>query len=240
MKYLPLIFSIVLILLVMRMWRRSSRRNLLAPEPLKQIDATPDKPVSFGRKMSWLAVRATDPRDVVRSLRIHKVQPANWRTGFIAAYSGHTFVSPSIDGWVFVLSHSLPSLGHEPDAGKWVSLMNSLSMQHGEAQYFATHRVSGFAAWSCYESGREQRAFAYCDGTLVDRGPPARGEIELNHQFFDSNSAESRIEGYWDRTDLCLPSEDHVLEVAGKWSINPQSLDAREAPLGCGAIGQMR
>jgi hypothetical protein len=196
--------------------------------------------VPFGYKMNWLAVRAADPNDVIRSLVIDKLQPANWRTGVTAAYDGHTFISPSVDGWVFVLSYHLPGLGHDPSADAWKSIMRSLSATHGEAQYFGSHRVSGYAGWARYVAGREERAFAYCDGTLVDRGPRTQGEIELNHNYFDANSPEASDEGYWERTDLCSPDEEHVMEVAGRWSVNPQTLEARELPAGCGHIGLIR
>ncbi|MFO1093965.1 MAG: hypothetical protein U0992_11735 [Planctomycetaceae bacterium] len=240
MKYFALIVLIAFVVGLLRLLRRSPLTNLLGPKPLKEIDTTPDKPVAFGYKMSWLAVRASEPSEVIASLTIDKVQPANWATGVDAAYDGHTFISPSIDGWVFVLSHRLPELGHEPAVEKWTSIMRRLSTTHGEAQYFGTHRVSGFVAWSRWRSGSEERAFAYGDETLVDRGSRTPGEIELNHDYFDSNSPEAKDDAYWERTDLEHPDEEHVMEVAGKWSINPQSLEARTTPLGCGYIGLIR
>jgi hypothetical protein len=241
MKYLALAVLIAFVFGVFRLLRQST--NLLGPKPLKEIDTAPDQPVAFGYKMSWLAIRSSNPPDVISSLELDEVQPANWATGVNAAYNGHTFISPSIDGWVFVLSHRLPELGHHKAAEKWTSLMQRLSAAHGEAQYFATHRVVGFVAWSLWRSGHEERAFAYSgesNETLVDRSSKTAGELELNYRYFDSKSSEAKDPAYRDRADLEYPDEEHVMEVAGKWSINPALLDSRTDALGCGWIGLIR
>ena len=235
--FIVTVLALMIVIVLFWGWLRSRRRLLAAITSasaptaldtlLEKIDTTPDAPVNFGYKNSWLAIRASNAEDVIRSVSIDNVQSANWRTGFIAAYNGHAFVSPPVDGWVLVVSDRLPGLGHEPDTEEWISLMRSLSEKHGDVQYFGTHRVVGYHAWSRFVDGREQRAFAYSGEsgeTLVDRGARTAGETELGYNYFDPNCPEAKSNAYWEREDLCYPDEEHVMEIAGKWSINPMSL----------------
>ena len=248
----PILFVVVSLVVVGAvvwwLWSRCTTRvaasgDLFAPKPLDtlfdRIDSTPDSPMSFGYKISWLAIKTSDAGDVVESIRVENLQPANWHTGVVAAYNGHAFVSPSVQGWVFVVSKKLPELGHGADEREWTALMSALSVKYGEAQYFGTHRVSGFNAWAQFRDGSEVRAFAYCDATLVDRGAKTAGEEELGYEYFDSESPDAESESYWEREDLCYPDEEHVMEVAGKWGLNPQTLDQRDLPPGVGWIGNL-
>jgi len=253
MDRIILIAVIVLVAIVVALWLLRTRNespttttDVTAPKPLESlletIDTTPDKPINFGYKISWLAVRASDAQDVIKSLSIDNLQPANWHTGFVAAYNGHAFVSPPVDGWVFVVSQKLPELGHDPDTEEWTSLLQSLSKKHGDVQYFGTHRVVGYNAWARFKDGIEKRAFAYLGEsgeTLVDRGSRTQGEIELGYNYFDPNSTDSENDAYWERDDLCYPDEEHVMEVAGKWSVNPNALETMNLPVGVGWIGNI-
>lgn len=209
---------------------------------LPMIDDTPDKPISFGYKTCWIAIPSSNAEEVLQSLAIDHLQKVNWRTGIPAAHNGFTFISSPIEGWTFVVSEQLPSLGYNPDTEEWLSLMRSLSEKFGAAQYFGSHRIVGFFAWARFANGTEERAFAYLGEsgeTLVDRGPKTAGELELGYNYFDSNSPDAKDDGYWERDDLCYPDEDHVLEIAGKWSINPSEIENKDQPLAVGWIGNL-
>ncbi len=98
-----LVYAVVAVL-----WRLRKRneaptttKDVTTHKALETIDTTPDKPVNFGYKNSWLAVRASDSKGVIESLAIDNLQLANWHTGFVAAYNGQAFVSPPVNGWVF-------------------------------------------------------------------------------------------------------------------------------------------
>jgi hypothetical protein len=217
--------------------------NPLAPKPLEtilnKIDVTPDSPTSFGYKMSWLAIKSSDAEAVLKSLDIQNVQPANWQTGFVAAYNGHVFVSPPVKGWVFVVSPNLPSPDWSNGTGAWNSLLEGLSKKFGEAQYFGTHRIVGYCAWARFINGKETRAFGFSGErgeTLADGGEKTAGEIELGYDYLAADS-DIKSESYWERDDACWPDEEHVMEVAGKWSVNPMSLEELGLPRGVGWIG---
>lgn len=215
----------------------------MGPKPLEKlmerVETTPDRPVPFGYKMSWLTIRSEDAMAVCEALDMENLQPANWQSGFIAAYGGHSFLSPPIDGWVFLVGHELPELGHPPHDRAWSAMLEGLSREFGMVQYFATHRVSGFDAWACYKNGKEQRAFAYCDEVLVNRGELTLSELELDYDFLDPDFSEEDCEPEPGVPNTYYPNEDRTMEVAGKWSLNPMSLNQIDTQPGVGWIGNL-
>ena len=238
----------ILVVIATAWWLR--HRNIAvdptAPRPLEtlldKIDATPDSPINFGYKMSWLAIKVSNAEEVIESVDIENVQPSNWHSGFVAAYNGHAFISPPVNGWVFVVSNKMLELGYAPDAEEWHSLMSRLSHEHGEVQYFGTHRVVDYHAWARFINGTESRAFAYLGERgeiLVDRGARTVGEEELGYNYYDPDCLEAESESYWERDDLCFPDEEHVMQVAGKWSINPNTLEELGLSKGVGWIGNI-
>jgi hypothetical protein len=90
------------------------------------FDQTPDGPAGFGFKISWFAVKATDPAAVVNAFEFKEATPANWASGLAAAYGDGqsrecwAFASPPLSGWVLVVSSSLPYPTNEThhDIGK--------------------------------------------------------------------------------------------------------------------------
>lgn len=216
--------------------RRLSRRVAL-PDT---IDATPDTPKNFGYKMSWLAVRSLDSTAVTDSLQIQHRHPANWEAGIQAAYSGHVYVSPPVNGWVLVVSPELPELGPENEPDAVAELLARLSRIFGEVQYFSTHRVVEYHAWAWFVSGNVVRTFAWVGESgeiVVNAGKKTVGEEELGYRYFDPDSPDAEIDGYWEQADLCYPEEEHVMEVAGKWSVNPSSIEQLGIAAGVGCVG---
>ena len=98
-----------------------------------------------------------------------------------------------------------------------------------------------YHAWVLFTNGQEDRAFAYLGERgeyLANRGDQTDGESDLGYDYFDPDDPDAESETYWERDDLCYPEEEHVMEVAGKWSINPQTLEDLGLPKGIGWIGQ--
>ncbi|WP_299461364.1 hypothetical protein [uncultured Gimesia sp.] len=218
----------------------------LSPTPLdilfETIDSTPDTPVGFGYKMSWLAIKSSDAHAVVETLVIDHLQPANWQTGITAAYHGHTFISPPVHGWVLVASYHLPELGNDAEPQRFTPLLAGLSQKFGEVQYFGTQRVVGYHAWSRFLNGTETRAFAYLGERgeiLADRGEKTDAEIQLGYEYFDPDSPDADSDAHWEREDLCYPDEEHVMEIAGLWGVNPSHLEEQKLPESAGWIGKL-
>ncbi len=246
--FLPTLVAAIAVVVLIRLVRFRMRAIRQRPPPddsrrlLEGIDTVPDAPIAFGYKTSWLAIRSSMAEPVLDALCMNNVQRANWKSGYIAAYKDRTFVSPVLEGWVFVVGH-VPAL----DAGDanlcWANWMESLAARFSDVQYFGTHRVVGYHAWARYLHGHQQRAFAYLGESgeiLVNCGQPTEGELQLGHKFFDASSPEAESDEYWERDDLSFPTEDCVMQVAGKWSIDPQTLKDRQHPTEAGWIGTLR
>jgi hypothetical protein len=78
------------------------------------FNQTPDQPESFGYKVSWFALRTSDPVSVLDALELGAGTPANWSSGLAAVYERSQdddrwiFVSPPVGGWVLAVSSSWP------------------------------------------------------------------------------------------------------------------------------------
>jgi hypothetical protein len=103
--------------------------------------------------------------------------------------------------------------------------------------------VVDYHAWARFVDGKEMRAFAFLGEsgkTMADRGCKTVGELELGYDYLSHDSEVTMSDSYWARDDVSWPDEDHVMEVAGEWSINPNSLEEMELPQGVGWIGNFR
>lgn len=234
------ILAVAFVVIILRERRSARLCGAADTTDRMEVDEIPDVPVAFGYKTNWLAVQTSQSEAVLDVLGLVAVRRANWETGLDAAYKGCVFVSPPFEGWVFVVGRNLPGPGISDSPDRWDLLMSSLARRFDDVQFFGTHRVSEYHAWARFQGGQEQRAFAYSGGTLVDRGKQTDGEHQLGLKFFDHTSPEANSEGYWEREDLSYPDEEVVMQVAGKWGINPTTLEDREYSVSVGWLGAIR
>jgi hypothetical protein len=147
---------------------------------MPSFDQTPDAPEPFGFKVSWLAIKTSDPTLVLDALELGQAAPANWASGIAAAYGdprssdSWAFVSPPIGDWVLVVSSSLPYPatieGGHADIGKKFDVMFCRLMQRfKDVQFFGSHRVVDFVTWARALNGELVRIFGWCgsDGTVL-------------------------------------------------------------------------
>lgn len=191
----------------------------------------PDEPVSFGYKCAWLAIRAGSPEAVAEALGLEDVRLSGWSDGLDAAYSGQLFVTPPVRGWVLAVSTSLPDCGDErqPDAAS--PLLARLGERFPEVQYFATHRVVEFHAFARVVGGRTLRKLAWVgDQGFVawDEGEPTAEERALGIEH-----SRRSIE------DGAAPREEEVMAIAGRWSLDPSTLEEQTLPPGLGLLGAL-
>jgi hypothetical protein len=106
-----------------------SNRNLLTP------------PSTFGYKTAWFAVRSTNTMAVAQALQLQNTTPANWEYGVWHAVEsdGMLFVTPPVDGWVLAVGTRLLFGADDNHSSQ---RMVEWSKQFGEAQFFASMRVS--------------------------------------------------------------------------------------------------
>ena len=208
--------------------------------PQNTAHVQPDLPRPFGYKTAWLALRTNDLNRAVAHLRLVNSNPANWEEGVEQAHRGAVFVSPPLGVWTLAVGRPLWLLAEPVLAIKPV--LEDLSAQFGEAQFFGTHRVVDLHVWGRAVQGHLVRGYGYIGErgeTLWDEGESTKEERELGFRFFDERSPEAGQDDYWEREDLTYPDEESVMRLASTWSLDPTTLDQQFSVPGLGLIGQL-
>ena len=185
-----------------------------------------EPPVPFGYKCTWLAVRTRDTAAVMKHLGLSRVRRSGWTAGIEEAYAGSVFVTPPVGEWTLVASNGLPALGWPADARRLNELLQGLSRRFGEAQYFATHRVSESHAWAIARVGVVVRAYAFVGDKLevsLNSGSQTPQELNLNVGVADPRKHP--------------PDEEDVMRLAGALSLDPSKLGESSAGAGVGFLG---
>jgi hypothetical protein len=184
---------------ISRFANRPAVSSAPAVNPVQQasplFNQTPDEPEPFGFKVSWFAVKASNPAAVLDALELADATPANWKSGLAAVYSRQkdgrwAFISPPISGWVFAVSTSWPypvaieaeyQTEYQHDIGRRFDLLFSrLMKKFDDVQFLGSHRVVDFVVWARALNGKPRRIFAHADGeVLANFGEQAPEEVKL-------------------------------------------------------------
>ena len=206
----------------------------------------PDSPVAFGYKCLWLAVKTTDNVRLGELLGLKEIKACNWSVGINRACeygsdNRSVYITPSIGPWTLAVGWGLPS-GDSPEQIKKVKqILETLSGEFGEAQFFASQRVSEFHTWMQASDGNITRAYGAVStegvNTIVEGEPT---EFEKSIRLADTLSDEARDEAYFRQKDMVWPDEELVMEVAQHWSVDPTALEERDdiGP-GLGLLGRL-
>lgn len=201
----------------------------------------PDAPCAFGCEMAWLAIRSREPEAVIEALRLREAAPCNWNSGIGSIYDDrvgatHVFVTPPVRGWVFVVGLSLPHPVGRGFIDKCTPLLVDLGGRFPEAQYFFSYPPIDYYAWARVRDGRLVRAFAVSDeGIVWNKGRTSKEERGLGLKLFELRGVRGR-KGDAGGELILHPTEDHVMRLAHRWSIDPTTLDAEQVPEALGYI----
>jgi hypothetical protein len=224
----------------------------------------PDLPLPFGSRTAWLAVDSTDTEAVAKALDLRGIRDASWAAGVEAAYKSSVFVTPPLGDWTLAVSTAL----FPPDqvAGFVKPLLERLSRQFGDAQYFCTQKDIDLHVWARARKGRLVRGYGrlgQASLTLWDEGLPTKEERDLGFHFINPSSiTESPKHGSKEERDrgahfmkgplpeakqndsgACegqpLPDESCVMELALLWSIDPSTLDEAYKEPARGILGSV-
>lgn len=202
----------------------------------------PDAPSAFGRRMAWLAIRSRDTEAIAEALGLADWVECNWSSGIGTVYDSELgndriFVSPPVNGWTFVVGLALPYPMGRSFTDKCTPLLQRLGRQFVEVQYYFAYPPVDIFAWARLIEGRFVRAFAMTDqGVVLKRGRITREERALGLKLFDFRGVRGR-KGDAGGEMIFYPTEQHVLQLAQRWSIDPTTLDAAVVPVpGIGLI----
>lgn len=208
------------------------------------FDVEPDRPCGFGSDMAWVAVKSGDPMAVMSAAGIATAQASNWNSGIGTIYDAflgqrRVFVSAPVNGWIFIAGSALPHPYGDAFVDKSTPFLIALSEQLGEVQYFASFPEIDLFAWARLSSGRLVRAFAVSDeGVLWNRGRTTREERTLGLKLFELRGVRGR-KGDAGGELMMHPTEEHVMRLAGAWSLNPTLLDSAKAPPSSGYVAEI-
>jgi hypothetical protein len=192
--------------------------------PDKEPEAQADNPVPFGYKCAWLAIKTDDPQAVVQELGLENVRTSGWQKGVNAAYSDEVFVTPPIKGWVLAAGRSLPQIDDKVQPDQLTLLVKSLGTKFPDVQYFRTYRVADYHGWLRATKGEIVRRWAFASGEMLsDEGKRTDEETKLGLIYNDDK----------------FPNEEHVMQLAGAWSVDPSSLDQLKLEKSVGYLGSL-
>lgn len=214
----------------------------LVPKQLV-FDLTPDRPHPFGYRMAWLAIRTGETQRVIDALRLEAVEPANWNTGLGTVYADqyaetHLFITPPVNGWTLVIGLPLPLPLGRSFIDKATPLLLDLGGHFPEVQYYFAYPPIDLFAWARVSDGQLVRAYAIGDeGLLWSKGKPTTEEKALDLKLFEFRGVKGR-KGDVGSEIVLHPTEDHVLRLAGRWSLDPTRIDKVAAEPALGYIGR--
>jgi len=202
---------------------------------MPSFDQTPDKPVSFGYKVRWFAVKTSDPAGVLDALEFGNGIPANWASGLAAAdpsvasriaspgSAPWVFISPAVNGWVLIVSGSFPYPvaptervnEFRADIGEKFDVpFSRLMTRFADVQFFGNHRVGGFTAWARAQAGEPRRVFTFADGVLANVGAQTPEEASLKFANLSGLTASAAEEKFLEIAQRRV-AERSALEASG-------------------------
>jgi hypothetical protein len=243
MKILILVLIVLAIGLVIYMTNTKKNNNATQANNDDQPAPKVDTPVSFGYKCIWISVKTSNKEKIAEILGLKQVHSENWKTGIEEAYNDKIFITPQIGEWTLIVGYGLadPNSKDELDeANSYKEKINKLSKEFGEAQFFATHRVTEFHVWARSLNGQTVRFYSYVgekgENILIEGEPTS---IEKQYNLINTFSKEAKEEKYFDRADLTVPNEELVMKIASSWSVDPTTLeDRKDIKPGFGIVGK--
>ena len=94
-----------------------------------------------------------------------------------------------------------------------------------------------YIGWARVIDGRILRAFAIGDqGVIWNRGKPTKEEMGLGLKLFELRGVRGR-RGDAGAEIVLYPTENHVMHLAGKWSLDPTRADKVPVEPAVGFVG---
>jgi len=206
--------------------------------------AEPDRPRPFGYRMGWLAIRTRDTERVIERLGLTGTVTSNWDNGLGTIYSetegeGGVFVTPPVNGWTFVVGLALPQPLGKGFVDKTIPLLLDLGSHFIEVQYYLAYPALDCFAWARVIDGRLIRAYAINDeGVVWNKGKPSKEEKTLGIKLYEVRGVKKR-KGDAEAELILYPTEQHLMQLAGKWSLDPTRLETMAVGPAHGVIGQV-
>ena len=219
---------LILIILFYKLIKTKPKHSFQKDKSTKsvfQVSTEFDKPLNFGYKNLWFAVKNVKSKnEIVELLNLDVLGNSNWQNGIHQAYDSKIFITPEVEGWTLICGTGL--LNKLEDENEEIVMINKLSSKYGEAQFFYTHRVSECHIWAKSINGKLVRYYSY----IGEQGENLKIEgeetdFEKNFNFVNTKSENAQNENYLDDESLIYPDEFIVMKIAKNWSIDPSEIE---------------
>ncbi len=171
----------------------------------------------------WIAIRSSNLDAVLQALHLHNPIPCSWQEDPSAHSKHRLFLSAPVGGWILIRGQALPDLLLDVD--DCFCLLQALSNELGEVQWFAMDRVLHHHGWARAINGQILRAYAWAGQTLWNQGLETQGERSLG-MVFDDYCDPARHSFFGVAEDYRCNTEKVNL-LAARWSLDPTTLDDR-------------
>ncbi|HEX4182792.1 MAG TPA: hypothetical protein VHY34_06010 [Caulobacteraceae bacterium] len=155
--------------------------------------------------------------------------------------------------------------GNLPFGKRFRTLFGELSRRFEEVQFFGSDRVVDFSAWARAHNGQAIRVFSYVGAqgeVLANEGgqtpeeralglidPGSRNPADATDYLCEQE--EALMDGEGEVTDAdeddsdgvtpkAFPDEDDVIDLAGRWSLNPYELEALNPEPALGWLAELK
>jgi hypothetical protein len=205
------------------------------------VDRDPDRPVPFGYATAWLAIRTVDTIRLLEALDLREPVRASWKGGIAATYAeatsdSHVFVTPPVAGWTFVIGLSLPQPAGPDYHDRAGQLLAGLAQEFPDVQYYFAFSPLDLYGWARWREGRRLRAFAMGgEGLIWNAGKLTDGEKFAGLRL-PAAGKDGRKFAWQD--NYTYPSEELVVRLAAEWSLDPTTIDRRDATVALGYLGR--
>ena len=213
---------------------KHARSRKTASDPTDAREKRSFQPLIFSPPGRWLAIKNGNAPDVLAALGLHNPTPCSWEDGLSAAPEHKLFISPPVTGWTLVLGSELPDPAQDVD--ECFRFVVELSRKLGQVQFFSANRSINAHAWVHASHGRIIRAYAWAGKTVWNQGKITAMELELGLKCFDYGEAPERAN--FARSEPHRSNAEKVSHLAGCWSVDPTSIDARTSGQTLGIVGE--
>jgi hypothetical protein len=171
---------------------------------------------------------------VIERLGLTDPVTVNWNNGLGTVYSeadadSTVFVTPPVNGWTFVVGLAIPQPLGKAFVDKATALILDLGVHFIEVQYYLAYPAFDCFAWARVVNGKLLRAYAVNDeGVVWNKGRTSKEERTLGVKLYEVRGVKTR-QGDAGGELVMYPTEQHVLQVAGKWGLDPSKLDTTTA-----------
>jgi hypothetical protein len=198
-----------------------------------------DLPLPFGSDLAWLALSTKDTMLAASYLGLQEAREATWEEGIEAAYKSSLFVAPPVADWTLAVSTALFPPERIETFVK--PLLERLSRQFGDAQYFCSRPEIEMYAWARAQKGRLVRGFSWLGEknlTTWNGGVPTPEERHLGFQFVGGQHGNIEPDDHT-ADPIAAPNEDCVTQLAFLWSIDPTTLNEQYKEPALGILGEI-